>query len=361
MPLVSQVKGLRRPSLSTLRVAVDAMGGDSAPANIVEGAVRAAEQLPAPPHIVLVGQMPRMEAELVRLGKRPRLIELHHASEVVEMSDHPSQAIRQRKDSSLRVCFDLMEAGKVDAVVSAGNSGAMLAGALLVSGRLPGVDRPAIGAVFPSLSGRTLMLDAGANAECKPLHLVQFALMGEVYARRMLGIEKPRVGVLSNGEEETKGTDLTRAAAAALRGMGDEFIGYAEGNDLFNGAVDVAVCDGFVGNMILKAAEGVAQAIVSTLRQTMKEDAMASAGMLLARRALRRFREAMDWETVGGAPLVGCRGVSIVAHGRSGPKAIMNAVRVAAEAAAVGMDAELSEAAKLGRELLGPRKTAVEG
>jgi glycerol-3-phosphate acyltransferase PlsX len=240
------------------------------------------------------------------------------------------------------VCFDLMEAGKVDAVVSAGNSGAMLAGATLIAGRLPGVDRPAIGAVFPSLSGRTLMLDAGANAECKPLHLVQFALMGEVYARRMLGTEKPRIGVLSNGEEDTKGTELTRAAAAALRGIGDEFIGYAEGKDLFNGAVDVAVCDGFV----------------STLRQTMQEDVLASAGMLLARRALRRFREAMDWETVGGAPLVGCRGVSIVAHGRSGPKAIMNAIRVAAEAAAVGMDAELSAAAKAGRELLVAKKVA---
>ena len=359
--MVSHVKSLRRTSRSTLRVAVDAMGGDSAPAAVVEGAVRAAEQLSAPPHIVLVGQKALMEAELSRLGRRPVLLELHHAAEVVEMGDSPSQAIRQKKDSSLRVCFDLMEAGKVDAVVSAGNSGAMLAGALLVSGRLPGVDRPAIGAVFPSLSGRTLMLDAGANAECKPLNLVQWALMGEVYARRMLGVEKPRIGVLSNGEEESKGIDLTRAAAAALRGIGEEFIGYAEGKDLFNGAVDVAVCDGFVGNLVLKAAEGVASAIVSTLRQTMREDAMASAGMLLARRALRRFREAMDWETVGGAPLVGCRGVSIVAHGRSGPKAIMNAVRVAAEAAAVGMDAELSEAAKLGRELLAIQKKAVEG
>jgi len=359
--MVSQIKSLRHPSLSALRIAVDAMGGDSAPATVVEGAVRAAEQLPAPPHIVLVGQGHRIEVELAKLGRHPALIELHHASEVVEMGDHPSQAIRQRKDSSLRVCFDLLEAGKVDAVVSAGNSGAMLAGATLIAGRLPGVDRPAIGAVFPSLSGRTLMLDAGANAECKPLHLVQFALMGEVYARRMLGTEKPRIGVLSNGEEESKGTDLTRAAAAALRGIGEEFIGYAEGKDLFNGAVDVAVCDGFVGNLILKTAEGVASAIVSTLRQTMQEDLLASAGMLLARRALRRFREAMDWETVGGAPLLGCRGVSIVAHGRSGPKAIMNAIRVAAEAAAVGMDAELSAAAKAGRELLGTAKKAVEG
>src|SRR5581483_10828274 len=270
------------------------MGGDSAPATVVEGALRAAEQLSAPPHIVLVGQARKIEAELVRLGRRPALVELHDATEVVEMGDHPSQAIRQKRDSSLRVCFDLMEAGKVDAVVSAGNSGAMLAGATLVAGRLPGVDRPAIGALFPSLSGRTLMLDAGANAECKPLHLVQFALMGEVYARRMLGTENPRIGVLSNGEEETKGTDLTRAAAIALRGIGEQFIGYAEGKDLFNGAVDVAVCDGFVGNLILKSAEGVASAIVSTLRQTIKEDVLASAGMLLARRALGKFREAMD-------------------------------------------------------------------
>ena len=344
-------------SASPLRIAVDAMGGDKAPAAIVEGVLWAAERLPVPPRVLLVGERGRIEAELKRLGRRSDLIEICHASQVVEMDDHPGQAIRQKKDSSLRLCFELMARGDAEAVVSAGNSGAMLAGALLVTGRLPGVDRPAIGAVFPGLAGRTLLLDAGANAECRPLHLAQFALMGEVYARRMLGIERPRVGVLSNGEEESKGTGLTRAAAAALHQLGDQFVGYAEGKDLFNGSVDVAVCDGFVGNLLLKASEGAAQAILLALKQSMKEDLIASAGMLLARRGLRRFREAMDWESIGGAPLIGVRGVGIVAHGRSGPKAIMNAVRVAAAAAAVGMDAELSAAAETARGFLAPRSS----
>ncbi len=239
-------------------------------------------------------------------------------------------------------------------MVSAGNSGAVMAGAVLVVGRLEGVERPAIAALIPSLGGKTLLLDAGANTDCKAVHLVQFALMGEVYMRRMLGVERPRIAVLANGEEATKGTELTREAAEALsRAAGVRFSGYAEGKDILGGEVDVVVTDGFTGNVVLKAIEGCAQAMIELLRRSVGSSLAATAGMALARPALRRFKATIDWDEHGGAPLIGVDGVGIIAHGRSGPKAIRNAIRVAAEAAAVGMGPELSRAAQLGRDLCG--------
>ncbi len=339
------------------------MGGDLAPAAVVEGSLLALGSLASRPEVILVGDQVRIEAELTRLGAlRPTQgLTLRHAAEVVEMGEHPSQALRQKKESSIRVCFELMKRGEADAVVSAGNSGAVMAGAILLSGRLPHVERPAIGTVIPHMTGRALLIDAGANTDCRPVHLCQFGLMGAVYARRMLGVARPKIAVLSNGEEPTKGTDLTRASAEAMSQLGGDFLGYAEGKDLFGGELDVLVCDGFTGNTVLKAMEGAAEALIDMMRQEIKRSWLASLGMLLARPALRKFRERVDWDEIGGAPLIGVRGVGIVAHGRSGPKAIMNAIRVASEAAAVGMDDELSQAAKRGAELIQRRSSASHG
>jgi glycerol-3-phosphate acyltransferase PlsX len=350
------------PLAPTLRIALDAMGGDFAPAAVVAGAAAAVRELGLPLRVLLVGDEGRIHAELAKEGPLPAgSIEVRHASQVVEMGEHPGQAMRQKKDSSIRVCFELCKRGEADAMVSAGNSGAVMAGAVFVLGRLDHVERPAIATVLPNVKGRTLLLDAGANTECKPVHLAQFALMGEVYARRMMGIEQPRLAVLANGEEASKGTELTRAAAEALRAFGPAFVGYAEGKDIFTGEVDVVVTDGFTGNVVLKAVEGCAQAILELMRRNVEASFFATAGMALARPALRRFKATIDWDEYGGAPLVGVDGVGIIAHGRSGPKAIRNAVRVAAEGAAVGMAPELTAAALRGLELAGKKPARGNG
>src|SRR5512141_464446 len=227
-------------------VAVDAMGGDNAPAAIVQGALNAARN--GTP-VILVGPEGVVRAELARLRAGTGLpIALKHASEVVEMHDHPGQAMRRKKDNSIRVCFELVKSGQASAMVSAGNSGAVMAGAIFVLGRPAGVERPAIISALPAPRGTPILLDMGAVVDCKPIHLVQFALMGEVYARRVMGVARPRVAILSNGEEDSKGTDLTRAAAAALRRAPIDFVGYCEGRDLLTGDFDVIVTDGFTAN-----------------------------------------------------------------------------------------------------------------
>ena len=342
---------------TTLRIALDAMGGDFAPGAAVAGAAEAVRELGMPLRVILVGDEARIRQELARVGTLPAgSVEVRHASQVVEMGEHPGQAIRQKKDSSIRVCFNLVERGEADAMASAGNSGAVMAGGIMVLGRHKGVERPAIGALIPSLRGRTLLIDAGANTECRPVHLVQFALMGEVYARRMLGIEQPKLAILANGEEATKGTDLTREAAQALRGFGPAFTGYAEGKDIFLGEVDVVATDGFTGNVVLKAVEGCALAMLQLMRRSVEASLIATAGMALARPALRRFKATVDWNELGGAPLIGVQGVGIIAHGRSGPRAIRNTLRVAAEAAAVGFGPEIAAAAQRGLELCGGKR-----
>ncbi|MFI5028744.1 MAG: phosphate acyltransferase PlsX [Solirubrobacterales bacterium] len=346
-----------------MRIALDAMGGDFAPAVVVAGAIEALRQLPNPPQVILVGDEDRVRAELTRHGEKASPggpLEIRPTTEIIEMGDHPGQALRQKRDSSIRVCFELVKRGEADAMVSAGNSGAVMAGAVLFWGRLDGVERPAIATWLPTLKGRMLLLDAGANVECRPLHLVQFALMGEVYTRRMLGLPHPKIAVLSNGEEDSKGTEMTRAASAALRAFGPDFIGYAEGKDVFSGKLDVAVTDGFNGNLLLKTAEGCAEALMELMRRSVKKSWPAMAGMLLARPALRRFRSEIDWDEYGGAPLIGVNGVGIIAHGRSGPKAIRNAIRVAAEAGAAHLGPELAAAAKKGAEYCAPRAESPE-
>jgi glycerol-3-phosphate acyltransferase PlsX len=329
-------------------IALDAMGGDLAPAATVEGALRAHRERGL--EVLLVGDERKVRDELARHGAGANELRVHHASEAVEMDEHPGQAIRRKKDSSIRVCFDLCKAGQASGMVSAGNSGAVMAGAIFVLGRLDGVERPCIGGSLPTLggAGRAVLVDMGANVQCKPVHLAQFALMGEVYARRMLGVGQPRVGVVANGEEDEKGTDLTRAAAAALRrpDSGVRFAGYCEGKDAFSGEFDVVVTDGFTGNVLLKTAEGAVWAFAQLLKRQITGSIRATAGALLLRTALEQVQRRVDYEEVGGAPLLGVDGVGLIAHGRSSARAILNALSAAQDFAAQKLSGELSQAAR---------------
>ena len=321
-------------------VAVDAMGGDHAPDAIVEGAVTAARELSIP--VTLVGDAERIGRELARHRAGDLAINVHHASQVIEMDDIPVEALRKKRDSSIRVGFQLLKNGDADAFVSAGNSGAMMAAAVLILGNVPGVDRPAIALEIPSRRGHVTLLDAGANVECVPLNLVQFAVMGDVFGRSVRGLLAPRIGVISNGEEETKGTELTRAADRVLRQMPLNYVGYIEGRDINAGNVDIAVPDGFTGNAILKSLEGLGGFVQFLLRQMFEKNLRTKLAYLLLKKELDRIRAVLDYDAVGGAPLLGVNGVTIIAHGSSSPKAIKNAIRVAAEAAKKNVTAEIA-------------------
>jgi phosphate acyltransferase len=336
-----------------LPVAVDAMGGDNAPGEIVQGAIDAAR---AGFPVVLVGSEAVVRGELARRGGGAEAglpVSVKHASEVVAMHDHPGQAMRRKKDNSIRVCFELVKRGEACGMLSAGNSGAVMAGAIFVLGRLPAVERPAIISVLPALKGHPLLLDMGANVDCKPVHLVQFALMGEVYARRVLGVAKPTVAVLSNGEEDSKGTDLTRAVAAALRrARGIEYRGYCEGRDLLTGDFDVIVTDGFTGNVALKTMEGTARVVGELIKQALKSTPAAAIGGLLTKSALGEMKRKLDWREIGGAPLVGVAGVGFITHGSSDALAIKNAVRRVRAAADAHATEEIASAAERAGGLL---------
>jgi phosphate acyltransferase len=322
-----------------LKIAVDAMGGDRAPDAVVEGARLAAGDLDV--EIVLVG---RKEVIEPKLGRRPSsgALRIVNAAEAVAMDESPSAAIR-RRDSSLKVAYELMDRGEVQAVVSAGNSGAMMAIGMFVLGKLPQVDRPAISVVLPTPGNGTVIIDAGANVDCKARQLVQFAMMGSIYSQEVLGVHTPRVGILSNGEEESKGNDLTRAASDLLAQTPLNYIGYVEGRDFFNGSVDVVVCDGFTGNVALKTMEGLAGFISGVLKGAFRETALSRLGYLMSRGPLMRAYRRLDYREYGGAPLLGLSGVAIVAHGGSGPKEIKNAIRVAKDAAAHDINRRIME------------------
>jgi glycerol-3-phosphate acyltransferase PlsX len=323
-------------------IAVDAMGGDHAPGAVVEGAVQAAEEYQIP--ILLVGEQDAIRHELERLGKtESSAIVIRHASECIDMGESPIAALRGKPESSMRVALQLVKSGEAQAVVSAGNSGAMLALAVTILGTLKGIDRPAIVTAIPALGGHTCLLDAGANTECKPLHFVQFAIMGEVYARFVRGIPSPRVGVLSNGEEDSKGTDLTRLAHAMLQKAHLNYIGYVEGRDLNNGKVDVIVTDGFTGNVALKSLEGFAHFLQGQLRTLFTSSWRSKLSYLLIRDAFTDLRASLDPSEVGGAPLLGTDGLAIIAHGASSPKAIKNAIRVANESSRQDINRKISE------------------
>jgi len=325
----------------SMKIAVDAMGGDNAPKVEVAGAVAAARD--SSMSIILVGDRDLLTAELAQHDTSGLDITIKHASEVVGMHDSASDAIRKKKDSSIRVAFEMVKSGEADAVVSAGNSGATMAAGMFVLKRLNGIDRPAIAQVFPTLTGHTVILDIGGNVDCKPVHLVQFAIMGEVYARHVLGIKKPLVGLLSNGEEESKGNDLTRETNQILKDVRFDYAGYIEGRDIFAGKVDVVVCDGFVGNIVLKLSEGLAEAVGSMLREEIKKSLICKIGYLLARPAFARFKKKVDYAEYGGAPLLGINGVGMICHGGSNVKAIKNAVRLASDFASKGVNLRMAE------------------
>ncbi len=307
-----------------ITIAVDAMGGDLAPRPEVEGSVLAAREFGV--RVLLVGIPAEVKRELARHSVRGLSIEVIAASEVIAMSDPPAQAFRRKKDSSAHVAARLVRSGQADALVSAGNTGALMTVARFVLGTLPSVQRPALAAPFPtSRGGVTVLIDAGANVDSKVGHLVQFAVMGEIYYRAIFSTRRPKVALLSIGEEESKGNELTKEAYNRLKELPLNFIGNIEGRDVFSGSVDVIVCDGFIGNVALKISEGVAQHIAAVLKNA------SQVGYVLSRSAYQEFRRNIDYSEYGGAPLLGVRGIAIVGHGRSNANAIKNAVRVAAE------------------------------
>ena len=322
------------------KIAIDAMGGDHAPQAIIEGALLAAEDFPG--ELILVGAPDPIERELAKHRSASKF-QIIAASQVVPMHESPSAALR-KKDSSMAIAFELMRRGEVDAVVSAGNSGAMMAMGMFVIGTLAQVARPAILVVVPSSGKGTVIVDAGANVDCKPRHLAQFGLMGSIYADRVLGIPRPRVGVLSNGEEVSKGNDLTRAASDLLATAPLNYIGYVEGRDIFNGKVDVVVCDGFTGNIALKSMEGVASFAGEVLKNAFQKNIASKVGYLLSRKSLSEAYRRLDYSEYGGAPLIGLDGVAIIAHGGSNPRAIKNAIRAAREAVNQEMNRHIAEA-----------------
>jgi len=311
-----------------LTIAVDAMGGDHAPRPEVEGSVLAAQEYGV--RVLLVGQPSAIRPELARLSKPSLPIEIVPASEVITMEDHPAQAFRRKKDSSVHVGMRLAKEERADAFVSAGNTGAVMTTAKFILGTLPSVDRVALAAPFPNARGGvSVLLDVGANVDSKPEHLLQFGVMGEIYYRLTFANRKPRVGLLSIGEEESKGNELTRAVYDRFKVLPVQFVGNVEGNDLFSGKVDVIVCDGFVGNLALKICEGLAMEIVKFLRKTFKGSLASQVGYLLSRGAFKGLKRTMDYSEYGGAPLLGVRGVCVISHGKSNANAIKNAIRVA--------------------------------
>ncbi|MGB8583672.1 MAG: phosphate acyltransferase PlsX [Candidatus Sulfotelmatobacter sp.] len=324
-------------------IALDAMGSDRAPKPEIEGAIHAARNYGV--RVLLVGPEEIIKAELDRHPSAARLpLEIVHASEVITMEDKAVQAVRAKRDSSIRVGLRLVREGQADGFVTAGNTGAAMASAKMVLGALPGVDRPALAAVFPTAPGTAaILLDVGANVDCKPHNLEQFAVMGEIYFRSMFGgvkfgtrpafgsAKSPRVGLLSIGEEETKGNDLTRESFQLLKRLPLNFVGNVEGRDLFNGHVDVIVADGFVGNVALKISEGVANLVRTVLKESLKATITSQVGYMLSRSAFADFKKRIDHTEYGGAPLLGVKGVCIITHGSSNANAIKNAVRVAAE------------------------------
>jgi len=324
-----------------MKIALDAMGGDRAPDVTVEGAVMAACELDV--EIALVGDEKVVEAALSRHDTAGLPLSVVHASQQVEMHESPSSVVRRKRDSSIWVATQMVKTGAAAAVVSAGNTGASMATALFILGPLAGVLRPAIATLLPTLTGTAILIDVGANVDCKPEHLFQFGVMGYVYAQDMLGAASPQVGLLSIGEEEVKGNDLTREAFKMLKESGLPFIGNVEGRDVYRGGVDVIVCDGFTGNVALKISEGLADALVQLLKREILASTLGRIGSFLLRPAFARFRRKIDYAEYGGAPLLGVNGISVICHGRSTPKAIKNAIRVAQDAEVRGLNRHIKD------------------
>ncbi|WP_319469134.1 phosphate acyltransferase PlsX [uncultured Pseudodesulfovibrio sp.] len=332
------------------RIAVDAMGGDFGPCVVVPAAVEAARE---GIDIALVGDEAAINAELSRLDVKGLDIRVVHASQVVEMDDKPSDALRRKKDSSIQVACRLVKKGEADGVVSAGNSGASVACGMFVLGRIKGVLRPALASVMPTEKEPVVLIDVGANVDSKPQHLFQFGLMADVLAKYVLGMKDPSVGLLSIGEEEGKGNAIVREAFDLLRESNLRFIGNVEGRDIFTGDVDIVVCDGFVGNVALKLSEGLAKSMSRILKVELKSSWLSKLGTLLSIRAFRRFKKVVDYAEYGGAPLLGLKGIVIVSHGKSNELAIVNSIRVAATSVRNKVHEHLAEGLAAHSDLFG--------
>ncbi|MEG6615278.1 phosphate acyltransferase PlsX [Peptococcaceae bacterium 1198_IL3148] len=323
-----------------MRIALDAMGGDHAPKEVVQGAILAASEYQV--EIVLVGDQKVIEREL-QGDTVNGLITVEHAPEVIGMDEHPAAAVRRKRNASVVVCNTLVKEGLADAVVSAGNTGAAMAASLFGLGRIKGIERPAIGTVIPTGQGSMVLTDAGANADCKAKHLQQFAVMASVYADKVLGIDNPKVALINIGAEETKGNELTQGVYSLLKNTaGINFVGNVEGRDLMWGPVHVAVCDGFVGNVVLKTLEGTAMFVLNTVKKSL-EPLMAEVDPVKLKQVLTGAKKHLDYSEYGGAPLLGVNGVSIVSHGSSEAYAIKNAVRVAKESVTVNLVAAIAD------------------
>ena len=308
-----------------ITIALDAMGGDNAPAEICKGAYEACTQYDDI-EIVLTGDTERIKSCLT---EHPR-IHIQHATEIIDPDEHPANAIRKKKDSSLRVAMEMVRRGDAQGLISAGSTGAIVAGGVLVVGRIEGIDRPALGVPIPSTGNVTFMLDVGATVRCKPENLLQFALMGSVYSRKILGVDSPRVKILSNGSEDIKGDDTVLAARELIEKQGSmNFGGYIEGNEVFFGKADVVVCDGFNGNIALKLGEGLIQGLKSMLTEEIKKSFMAKAGILLLAPTVKKLLARFSYEKYGGTPLLGVKGAVLKAHGRSKSPAIVSAISAA--------------------------------
>jgi glycerol-3-phosphate acyltransferase PlsX len=308
-------------------VAVDVMGGDYAPEEVVKGAIEATQAFDV--KVILVGKQDCIEKILKKYPISDLPIQVHHASEVVNMNDVSLEAIRRKKDSSIKVALNLVKSGKAHAVYSAGNSSITLAAAMFILGRLPQVERPALAGIIPTLNGRIVLIDVGGIVDCHPFHLVQFAIMGHVFAKYILNTENPRLGILNIGEETIKGNDLVKKTFTFLQKRPLNFIGNIEGGNVLQGKADVVICDGFVGNVALKFGEGMAEAFLTLIKQEVKKSFLARIGVILVKRSLKNVFKRWDYSEHGGAPLLGVNGIVIVGHGCSKAKAIKNGIRMA--------------------------------
>ncbi len=325
-----------------MKIAVDAMGGDNAPQAVIAGAVQAAKEFGV--GIILVGIEQVIREELDKRHNAKALpLEIRNATEVVDMLDSPATVFRRKKDSSIRIANELVKSGEAVAVISAGHTGAAMATSLFVLGKLEGIERPAIATIMPTMKGTCIILDVGANVDCKPNHLLQFAIMGEVYSKYLLKNRNPRVGLLSIGEEATKGNELTKEAFKLLSETSLNFVGNVEGRDVMSGNADVVVCDGFIGNVVLKISEAVAETIGLMIRENIGDNLVRKLGYFMMRPAFRSLKRRIDYAEYGGAPLIGINGISIISHGRSSDRAIKNAIRVAAELAKSEINKRLRE------------------
>ncbi len=324
-----------------MRIAVDAMGGDYAPASVVQGGLEAAKAANGELEVVFVGDKTLIEHEISRhplLTRGEKLhYSIHHASEKIEMCDVPTAALKKKKDASVLVAARLHREGKADAIVSAGHTGAAMAASLMQLGRIRGVNRPGIGSLIPNGYGVTMLIDVGANVDCKSIHLMQFGMMGSIFMNRVLGIDAPKVALLSNGEERSKGTEVTREAYRLLEESQINFIGNVEGRDILKGSADVVVCDGFVGNVILKFAESLGAVFRHHIKRQIGKRIFRQVGAFLLQPTFTGLRKIFDYEEYGGAPLLGIDGVCIICHGGSTPKAIKNAIREATKMVSEGV------------------------